>query len=88
MELTLDDYLAEFDRWKERAAEKRKTREDAKQPVFNDESLARMEKRIGQPLPRPAPVNTPPTGLASPGMPADESNAPDASMAQRAQSSP
>lgn len=55
MELTLDDYLAEFDRWKERAAEKRKAREDAKQPAFNDESLSRMEKRIGQLLPRVAP---------------------------------
>lgn len=54
MELTLDDYLAEFDRWKERAADKRKAREEAKQPVFSEESLIRMEKRIGESLPRAA----------------------------------
>lgn len=71
MELTLDDYLAEFDRWKERAADKRKAREDAKQPAFNEESLIRMEKRIGQPLPRLAPGETPRTRLSALGEPAD-----------------
>jgi hypothetical protein len=74
MELTLDDYLAEFDRWKERAAEKRKAREGAKQPAFNDESLIRMEKRIGQPLPRVAPGKTLEAGLSAPGEPAEASN--------------
>lgn len=66
MELTLDDYLAEFDRWKERAAEKRKAREDTKQPAFNDDSLSRMEKRIGQPLPRVAPGKALPIGSSAP----------------------
>jgi hypothetical protein len=55
MELTLDDYLAEFDRWKERAAVKRKAREDANLPAFNDDSLIRMEKRIGKTLPKATP---------------------------------
>ncbi|HET6882790.1 MAG TPA: hypothetical protein VFI31_21660 [Pirellulales bacterium] len=75
MELTLDDYLAEFDRWKERAADKRKAREDAKQPAFNEESLVRMEKRIGQPLPRMANGETPLAGVsAAAGEPAQPSN--------------
>lgn len=64
--MTLDDYLIEFDRWKERAAEKRKAREDAKQPAFNDESLSRMEKWIGQPLPRLAPGAGLPVGSSAP----------------------
>ncbi|HEX5443408.1 MAG TPA: hypothetical protein VFW87_06255 [Pirellulales bacterium] len=72
MELTLDDYLVEFDRWKERAADKRKAREDAKQPAFNDESLTRMEKRIGQPLPRVASGEMPGAGVSAPGEPADQ----------------
>jgi hypothetical protein len=74
LELTLDDYLAEFDRWKESAADKRKAREGAKQPAFIDESLIRMEKRIGQPLPRVAPGETPHSGLSAPGEPARASN--------------
>lgn len=71
MELTLDDYLAEFDRWKERAAEKRQARQDANQPESSDESLIRMEKLIGHPLPRLAPGESPRTRLSSRGEPAD-----------------
>lgn len=63
MELTLDDYLAEFDRWKEKAAAKRKAREDAMQPAFNDDSVARMEKRIGQSFPRA--TQNPSSGMTS-----------------------
>ena len=74
MDLTLDDYLAEFDRWKERAAAKRKAREDANQPAFNDESLVRMEETIGHPLPRLAAGETPRAGLPAPGEPAQASN--------------
>lgn len=69
MEVTLDDYLAEFDRWKERAADRRKALEDAKQPAFNDESLIRMEKRIGQALPRLA-AGEMPRAVPSTGKPA------------------
>lgn len=74
MEVTLDDYLAEFDRWKERAADKRHARQDAKQPAFNDESLIRMDRRIGQPLPRVAAGEMPSAGLSAPGKPAETSN--------------
>ena len=55
MELTLDDYLAEFDHWKEKAAAKRKAREDAMQPGLNDDALIRFEQRIGETLPRVPP---------------------------------
>jgi hypothetical protein len=71
MELTLDDYLAEFDQWKGRAADKRKAREDANQPAFNDDSLIRMEKLIGHPLPRLAPGETPRARLSSLGQETD-----------------
>jgi hypothetical protein len=74
MELTLDDYLAEFDRWKERASAKRKAREEANQPAFNDDSLIRMEQRIGRTLPRVTPGETPGAGLP-PGDPTQASNA-------------
>ena len=74
MELTLDDYLAEFDRWKERAADKRKARQDANQPAVDDESLIRIEKMIGQPLPRLAPGETPHARVSPPGEPAEPSN--------------
>lgn len=59
---------------KERAAEKRKARQDASQPAFNDESLLRMEKMIGQPLPRLAPGETPHARLPTPGKPAEPSD--------------
>jgi hypothetical protein len=74
MELTLDDYLAEFDRWKERAADKRKAREDGNQPAFSDESLIRMEERIGQPLPRVAPSELRCAGTSAPREPAQAPN--------------
>lgn len=74
MELTLDDYLAEFDCWKECAADKRKTREEAKQPAFNDDSLIRMEKRIGQPLPRVDPGKISLAGISPTAAPAETSN--------------
>ena len=66
--------LAEFDRWKECTADKHKAREGAKRPAFNDESLIRMEKRIGQRLPRLASGETSRAGLLAPGEAAGASN--------------
>jgi hypothetical protein len=53
MEMTLDDYLAEVDRWKERAAARNAARQRASEGGRTDDSIKWLEKKLGRNLERP-----------------------------------